>query len=842
MKRLLPLFLLLLSVPAFATLANPAATITSASYVSSADGISQQFWNIGTTPTFLRATNILFTPDNIQGVIFSAATPHPVCYTLDGSDPTPITHGTCPSNATTFTYGSSSPLLVNGSVTIKYIATDSTDNSAVLTSAVTIAPFGVYDGSSIYAYTPAVVLSGTYNGNLIYTTNSSTPTANSDCTASNGTAATNGTTIAPTNGEVVKIIGCLSGTTSSISTATYTTRSQVSWFIRADGGTRYDTVNDTGGQCDGQSDLAAAGAVSHHCAFKDFRYMYDDDSGVTHYPVGVWLMAGGETVLIRGCTALAGQTNPSNPNCRIGQDENNGNSSSNWWCYYNNIGTAGCYNPTVPPGIIGQHTRILGQNYAACNTGGATNPKTYEANLTQLFGGMNTALDINLAGARYADLECLELTSHNSTCTGFGSPSYPAACSTNPPVSDYAQNGVQTDYNTSNVLLQDIYIHGTAHAGIAGPIGGVATLTRVFIGFNGFVGWNFDDGNNTPDAPGSQILASYVQMEGNGCYEQYPIVNAFPARACYDSVSNGFGDSWSGQDTILDTFTCDHCTTIYNTKDGWIGPHTLILHQSVTNSTWFGNMGTQYKNGEAVGGDFLFQNNLAVGNCARMSTTLVGAAQNFNQTTALGGSYLTNYCRAGGAAFALSTSPGAYAHFFGNTVIGAWDTIFQYDCGPQPGGLGTCGSVPLLFKDNNFLGYTDPAGSGSAPGLYYYLASGLAVTADHNNEFGIRNGDTCGVNNITCVDPLMVSEPAQTWPGSEAALDVFNPFAGSGNSFYPTSGSPLLGAGTTIAGLTTDYYGTTRPSPPSLSGVELGGSPPPTSVIISVTIRGATIQ
>jgi hypothetical protein len=72
-------------------------------------------------------------------------------------------------------------------------------------------------------------------------------------------------------------------------------------------------------------------------------------------------------------------------------------------------------------------------------------------------------------------------------------------------------------------------------------------------------------------------------------------------------------------------------------------------------------------------------------------------------------------------------------------------------------------------------------------------------------------------NGMICGDPKLVSEPSQTWTG-ESALDVFNPFV-TGNSFYPATGSPIIGAGVTIPGLTTDYYGTTRISPTNIGAV-----------------------
>ena len=130
-------------------------------------------------------------------------------------------------------------------------------------------------------------------------------------------------------------------------------------------------------------------------------------------------------------------------------------------------------------------------------------------------------------------------------------------------------------------------------------------------------------------------------MVGNGCLEQYPIViTQFPALSCWDSGSGGFGDSWSGQATSLDSFSCDHCNISYNAKDGAMGPHTLIHHISLTNSVWIGNMGQSGKWGQDANSTFLFQNNLLVGNCMRMSQQLPGAVQNFDIGTGLGGSHI----------------------------------------------------------------------------------------------------------------------------------------------------------------------------------------------------------
>ena len=149
-----------------------------------------------------------------------------------------------------------------------------------------------------------------------------------------------------------------------------------------------------------------------------------------------------------------------------------------------------------------------------------------------------------------------------------------------------------TNYKTANITLQKVYVHDFNSAGYDGPIGGVINMTRVFSGFNGFAGWDFDDGSDTPDVTGSQILAHYATMTGNGCYEEYPVTHAFSAQACYD-LSGGFGDAWSGQDTDLDTFVCDHCLMTYNTKDAFIGLHSNVKTLIITNSQSYGNMGAQ---------------------------------------------------------------------------------------------------------------------------------------------------------------------------------------------------------------------------------------------------------
>ena len=716
--------------------------------------------------------------------------------------------GTPTSNAVSSSFvvtvtDSSSPVQTTTASTSIAVASNSIAPLAITSSSLPSGTSGTSYSTSLQATggTPAYTWSITSGSLPAGLTMAATTGVISGTPTSSGTATFTATV--HDNGSPVQTT---SATTSiNVGAASTSSGPGTTWFIRTDGGTRY-SANVPTGQCDGKSDSAYPGSgTNQHCAFKDFRYMWDDQS----YQNNAWVMAGGDTVIIRGCAAASSQQNAADPDCRIGWDANSGTGAGYTWCYGGN-GPYTCTNPTIPAGTATQHTRILGQNYANCSTANATD----RSKLTQIFGGFGVLETLNLTGAQNVDVECLEITTHNGKCVLHGSPLYPRGCNTSSPLDDYDGSGIWTDNKTSNVLLQDVYIHGHGNDGLFGPIGGQITMTRVFVGFNGFAGWNFDDGHSTPDAPGSSIIANYVTMEGNGCNEQYPIVNAgFPAMACYDDVSNGFGDSWSGQDTVLDTFTCNHCVQMYNTKDGFIGPHTQITHLLIENSASIGNMGQQWKWNNTPYATTVFRNNLTVGNCLRMTQQLPGAPQSFALSSGLPGAYLSDYCRAAGDIFSFSSQNNSSVLIANNTVVGYSSTVFDLNCGPAGGSAGNCGTTPFVFKDNLFLGYTNPNYSPTnvtAPGLYYYSDPSDVVTASNNIEYGIRNGDTCGGTNI-CLDPLLINEPPLAWV-NELELDNL--------SFHPSSSSPAVGAGVAVNGLTTDYYGVTRPNPPSIGAVE----------------------
>ncbi len=175
-------------------------------------------------------------------------------------------------------------------------------------------------------------------------------------------------------------------------------------------------------------------------------------------------------------------------------------------------------------------------------------------------------------------------------------------------------------------------------------------------------------------------------MVGNGCLEEYPITHTqFPAKACWDANSGGFRDAWSGQALAngspahMDAFTCDHCTVLYNSKDGALAPHTLVHTLTLTISVWYGNMGQQGKWASGPKSTTRVLNNIMVGNCFRMSETLPGAVQNFSQ-----GRFRwfvpDHYCRAAGNTYNSSVDANASWIFANNTVVSDRPTFFDLDC------------------------------------------------------------------------------------------------------------------------------------------------------------------
>jgi hypothetical protein len=853
------LFLLMVSsTAAFAqTLATPVISMSTAIFSAGA------FTPIGTSQTYPNPVKIQFIPSNLAAWQ-AGATAQTVCWEFGGGIPTASTPGTCDPPANTyvaFPVSAGTPynnIAVNGTVTVCAIGTAAGfTNSASTCSNIIIQSFRPSPAVSgltlgAYSYSPLVVTMncayvGGVNPSCIYTTDASTPTVSSGCTPSGtSTSVANNSSITLPNSAqtTVKAMPCVSGTTGSIQTGVYTQQAQKNWFIRPGGGSRFSS-NVTTGQCNGMFDADYPGTgTNQNCAFNDVRYMWMDGS----FGNSQWVMAGGDTLVIRGCTALAGQQNPDNPHCRVGLDNANATGifcqgvSQPW----------GCDMAPPPDGSVSQNTKILGQ----CAFGTYTCTPILNQyplgtiNETQLFAGWASGALMWFKGSSNITVEGLELTTHNGACTTRGAPAFPSSCSVSVPVSDFGHWGVLMDQTSGNFLFQDVYVHGFSELGFGGALGGNVKLTRVQSNFNVFAGWNFDDGNATPDAINASLVQSYITMIGNGCMEEYPIVHTqFPALSCWDPNSGGFGDSWSGQASLLgdptniEPWSCDHCLIEYNTKDGAMGPHTLLSSLSITNTTWIGNEGAQWKWGMQQSSNTVATNNSVLGNCQALGAQVPGASQSFNLSTAANGAYLSDFCRAGPVLGAYFADANSSVLFNNNTFVTYANTVLELGCGT----VGACtGSASYNFNNNIFLGYTVPTGyipggNGSPPGVFFFDTA-VSMNCANNIGFGIRNITPCTTTTIANVDPLFVSEPAQGSVPPESSLYGFN--------FNLTSGSPAINAGTTPCP-TVDQNGNTQTSPCTIGPLVFNSTPTvatptasPTpgtySVTQSVTLSDAT--
>ncbi len=539
------------------------------------------------------------------------------------------------------------------------------------------------------------------------------------------------------------------------------------WHVRPDGGTRFSASARTG-QCDGKSDARYPGkGVNQHCAFNDYRSLWDDRAT---YGVFRWVIDGGDTVILHGGP------------WRVGFDQ--GRSANDVWCR-GGQGTFSCSNPTIPSGTPARHTRILGENYADC---------TRDASKTEIFGGFGVYAAMNLGGAQYVDVQCLNITRH-SQCIVHGSPAFPGECNRNGPVDDYDSEGINTDAKTRDVLLQDLWVHGHTDRGIKGPIGGVVTANRVDIAYNGMAGWDFDDGNSTPSVNATLNFINSV-IEWNGCNQEYPITHSYPAISCYGQSSGGYGDGIGTPANMGLDVNIDHSIFRYNTQDGEdfghvdTGSHTL----RITNSFSYGNGGAQFKWGPNFVSVF-FANNLVLGNCMRMSAPLAGAPSTFN-------AHLGDFCRATDAV-SFNFRQGGTVLFANNTIVTYTPTTFDIDCWDR-----SCSNSTLNFENNVLLGYDNPAtyslgGKPGGPGGFYFAKPIGRVLRTNNIYYGVR-GFRCFLNggsNETCDDPKFIGEPRFT---KEQDLDAFN--------FHLSDRSPARHAGIRADGVPVDYDGRPRPA------------------------------
>lgn len=578
----------------------------------------------------------------------------------------------------------------------------------------------------------------------------------------------------------------------------------VTWYVRPDGGTRYSTYKPDG-QCNGQADAPYPGSGTNQpCAFKDIRNLWADGSytaSASGFPKYGWVGQGGDTYII-DCPA----------DCRIGYSGPNSND------YYGAIAGAPYSSgaPVPPSGTADAHTRILGKNWQNCAD---------DAAKAHINGGYGVSGIFNLKGASYIDFACFTITDHSSC----GKAGQTSKCATGYPMSDYADNGIVTSRDTTNVSITDVRIHGLTNAGMIGPTGDGVKIERVVLVGNASSGWNMDAGNGTTGT--GSLTFDHFEVLWNGCAEQYPIIDALPYADCTDQNSSGYGDGWGTASAHSDPpwhITMSHSVAAYNTQDGLDGLHlgggsSLTL----TDSLMYGNMGQQLK----VGTQSTARNNLIVGNCNALRQTIPGTPAGYN-------SRLSNYCRAGDSAVAIAVSDTAGTIFQHNTMYCANATCVEVSCA-----VATCTAASTITYQNNvFVGHRNSVENGypasPPPTNDYsnpiYTASNLSGLFTNKGSLFTNNAAYHWKSNWTC--------PKSSW-GETSAVCADPQLADQAWHLYgygdmhPQPGSPLPGKGAPVAEVTTDYDGKPRANPPAIGAYEGGSQPPPQPAAAQCTLK-----
>lgn len=635
-------------------------------------------------------------------------------------------------------------------------------------------------------------------------------------------------------------------------TATFAVHTPQTYYVRPDGGSRYST-NEVYGGCNGMADAAYPGTttetwlpnhayalnhvildntghyetattagtsanvttaptwastttdgtvtwtrgalypVNQACAFNDYRFLYQDGAYANGsvFPAWGWIIKGGDHAILRGSigTSVSYRVGAAPPSQTSYCDPNG-------LCWGLAGDSADSFNPPVPAGIASQHTRILGENYAACSTQSAR---------TQLHGGTGVHFMMNLKSTNYVDMQCLDFTDFSGCSTAAGT------CTS---ADDYASNGIWLYPDGTNITLQDVWVHGMSYSGIGGPPGTGFTATDLGVIGNGGAGWNADPGDGTTGYGTMNVTGFNISW--NGCEEEYPIVDALPYAYCRDDSTGGYGDGF-GTTTVGSpapgwNVHFDNGIVSYNTQDGLDALHINGAGTTVsyTRVLGYASEGQQLK----VGATSNIQNSQIVGNCTALQQTIPGRPVPTNDN-------LGDVCRAGNTAIAIVTYPNEPSVFQANTVLenGLIGLEVEYGSSNQ-GSTNT-----LLYNDNLFFGFNT---TGQYPSPIYSNTNLNSLTNPgaswtHNLTFNAKAGWTCpqtGESSAVCADPTLTDET--------------NHLYGYGN-MTPLTGSPAIGAGITVSGVTVDFNGTTRSNPPTIGAFEKAAAP-------AIPVGGGTIN
>ncbi len=605
--------------------------------------------------------------------------------------------------------------------------------------------------------------------------------------------------------------------TAALSVTVADAPAHTTWYVRADGGTRYSS-NVPAGQCDGQGDAAYPGTgVNQHCAFNDIRLLWQDGSYAYNppdstFPAAGWVGQGGDTYILRGSIAAGSAS------YRVGWSSYDGNgadpalvAAGNPAPYRGWRGNQYAGPPTPPAGTAGAHTRILGENWQSCHAQSARTP---------VVAGFHVGSAFNFSSS-YIDFQCVDI-SDKSDCI--------SSCEKE----DFGVEGIGLSNAADHLTLTDVRIHGMKTFGMLGPSGDGSVFSYLSLVGNGGGGWNADAGDGTTGT--GSLLVQHYEIKWNGCAEEYPIKDPLPYINCTDQSSGGYGDGF-GTAAVPSKpgwqAHFDQGEVAYNTQDGLDALHLIGNGSSmtVTRTLAYGNMGQQIKVGGAAG---TLQDSVVVGDCNAMAGAIPGTPAGYN-------AHLSDFCRAGNQALLMTVGNNSTTTMEHNTVMGAGALLIGYVC---DGSNGNCDSSALVdLQDNILLGNANPD-RGNPGGNYlmvidntYTNAAACNAAPDHHHQWITDGSVGCGNdvfynagsfnahNTYTKLKDLCTDHNGTgNLCMSPGLVDEVQPAYGYPNLALSPHGGAAYHAGTVLSTLTRDYSGASFAVPPSIGALEAGSS------------------
>ena len=518
------------------------------------------------------------------------------------------------------------------------------------------------------------------------------------------------------------------------------------YYVSADGGTL--------AQCNGLSDapLGSSGNCAWHHPFDALPPQGDGANPAIP-------LHGGDTLIIGHGSYEMGMNAPgakSYPAC-----------NPNWsW---------DCFMASVPTGTTLAPTRILGQGW---DQGCAAAP--------ELWGSEHAARVLSLVGSRNVTIGCLEITDHSSCIESHLGGNSPLACNRSvAPYGSWASHGIYAK-DSSDVVLQDIDIHGMASRGILAGRLNNWSLYRVKILMNGWGGWDGDLAETAGSSDSGQMLFQDVEVAWNGCSESYP---EHQIVGCWGQQEGGYGDGL-GTNKTGGQWKFVNSNFHHNTQDGldllYADTTATILVQQTHAE---GNAGNQMK----LAGTPTVENSVIVGNCSYFE-----GIDEMSGNNSGGGNTSADLCRALGNALVLSVQPGLHALVHYNTIVSEGDCVILAINGNS--------TSSVAIQNNVLIGKPDWIRSNQQNSCLFYWDSGPStwpVTYDGNLVYQVKD-NYCppGRGNICNIDPQLTDS------------DLFN-FNG-----VPLPTSAVINAAETSVGtLPTDVLGLPRPA---LGGYDIG--------------------